>query len=95
MSKYSAVCRLEWGEPYGGKGTDTFVLSNQGQRLTQVSQMIYLDDESKNFSYRLNSQIMPKSKISQGNLLLFWKVYDNCCFLQEANSIKSSAACKI
>ena len=43
--------RLEWGEPYAGKGTDTFVLSNNGNRLTQVSEMEF-DDVSKNCTYR-------------------------------------------
>ena len=43
--------RLEWGEPYAGKGTDTFVLSNNGNRLTQVSEMEF-DDVSKNCTYK-------------------------------------------
>ena len=44
-------CRLEWGEPYSGRGTDTFILSNGGRRLTQLSSMEF-QDQSKNCTYR-------------------------------------------
>jgi hypothetical protein len=50
VSKLFVLDRLEWGEPYAGKGTDTFVLSNNGSRLTQISEMEFTD-ESKNCTY--------------------------------------------
>ena len=54
-----ASWRLEWGEPYSGKGTDTFILSNGGNRLTQLSCMEF-QDQSKNCTYRQDVHLRDK-----------------------------------
>ena len=43
--------RLQWDDPYGGRGIDTFTLTNDSRTLVHKTSIIF-DDQAKNCTYR-------------------------------------------
>lgn len=44
-----AVCRrrVQWENPYGGECADTFVLSDSGNEMTQITEMLFRDTQER------------------------------------------------
>jgi len=46
------VPQAEWGPPYTGRATDTFVLSEDDSTLTQLSELKYTEDSNNDCRYQ-------------------------------------------